>query len=126
MPWGVEFTEAGNQVTGVPLGVHLHPTQLYESFGALLVFFFLLWLHKRKRFSGQVILFYAVLYAVMRFTIEIFRDDPRGDLFGLTTLSGLSTSQIISLIVAVGAVGFMIYRLRKVHSLESKAQTQFE
>lgn len=113
LPWGVEFTEAGNKVTGVPLGVHLHPTQLYESFGALLIFFFLLWLHKRKRFSGQVILFYAVLYSVMRFTIEIFRDDPRGDILGLTTLTGLSTSQMLSIIIGIWALVTLILRWRR-------------
>ena len=113
MPWGVQFTEAGHEVTGVPLGVHLHPTQLYESFGALLIFFFLLWLHRRKRFSGQVILFYAVLYAVMRFTIEFFRDDPRGDILGLTTLTGLSTSQMLSLIVGITGLVFLILRWRR-------------
>jgi phosphatidylglycerol:prolipoprotein diacylglycerol transferase len=113
MPWGVEFTEAGNRVTGVPLGVHLHPTQLYESFGALLVFFFLIWLHRRKRFSGQVILFYAVLYGVMRFTIEFFRDDPRGDILGLTTLTGLSTSQMLSIIVGVTGLILLIRRWRR-------------
>jgi phosphatidylglycerol:prolipoprotein diacylglycerol transferase len=113
MPWGVEFTEAGNKVTGVPLGVHLHPTQLYESFGALLVFFFLIWLHRRKRFSGQVILFYAVLYGVMRFTIEFFRDDPRGDILGLTTLTGLSTSQMLSIIVGVTGLILLIRRWRR-------------
>jgi phosphatidylglycerol:prolipoprotein diacylglycerol transferase len=113
MPWGVEFTEAGNRVTGVPLGVHLHPTQLYESFGALLIFFFLLWLHRRKLFSGQVILFYAVLYAVMRFTIEIFRDDPRGDILGLTTLTGLSTSQMLSIIIGIWGLVTLILRWRR-------------
>ncbi|HYJ46270.1 MAG TPA: prolipoprotein diacylglyceryl transferase [Pyrinomonadaceae bacterium] len=113
LPWGVEFTEAGNRVTGVPLGVHLHPTQLYESFGALLIFFFLLWLHRRKRFSGQVILCYAVLYAVMRFTIEIFRDDPRGDILGLTTLTGLSTSQMLSIIIGVWGLVMLILRWRR-------------
>ena len=113
MPWGVEFTEAGNKVTGVPLGVHLHPTQLYESFGALLIFFFLLWLHRRKRFSGQVILFYAVLYAVMRFTIEIFRDDPRGDILGLTTLTGLSTSQMLSILIGLWGLITLILRWRR-------------
>ena len=113
VPWGVEFTEAGHEVTGVPLGVHLHPTQLYESFGALVIFFFLLWLHRRKRFSGQVILFYALLYAVMRFTIEFFRDDPRGDILGLTTLTGLSTSQMLSLIIGVTGLIFLIRRWRR-------------
>ncbi len=119
-PWGVEFTQAGHDVTGVPLGVHLHPTQLYESFGALLVFFFLIWLHRRKRFSGQVILFYAVLYAVMRFTIEFFRDDPRGDILGLTTLTGLSTSQMLSLIVGIVGLIFLIRRWRRVDEKPEK------
>jgi phosphatidylglycerol:prolipoprotein diacylglycerol transferase len=118
MPWGVEFTEAGNRVTGVPLGVHLHPTQLYESFGALLVFFFLIWLHRRMRFSGQVILFYAVLYGVMRFTIEFFRDDPRGDILGLTTLTGLSTSQMLSIIVGVTGLILLIRRWRRASTEE--------
>jgi phosphatidylglycerol:prolipoprotein diacylglycerol transferase len=113
MPWGVEFTEAGNKVTGVPLGVHLHPTQLYESFGALLIFFFLLWLHRRRRFSGQVMLFYAVLYAIMRFTIEIFRDDPRGDILGLTTLTGLSTSQMLSIIIGIWGLVTLVLRWRR-------------
>jgi phosphatidylglycerol:prolipoprotein diacylglycerol transferase len=113
LPWGVEFTEAGNKVTGVPLGVHLHPTQLYESFGALFIFLFLIWLHRRKRFSGQVILLYAVLYGAMRFTIEFFRDDPRGDILGLTTLTGLSTSQMLSIIVGITGLVFLILRWRR-------------
>ncbi len=113
LPWGVEFTQAGHDVTGVPLGVHLHPTQLYESFTMLAVFIFLLWLHRRKKFSGQVVLFYAVLYGIARFTIEFFRDDPRGDIAGLTTLTGLSTSQLISLLVFLFGIVFLILRWRR-------------
>jgi phosphatidylglycerol:prolipoprotein diacylglycerol transferase len=138
--WGLQFTEQGNAVTGVPTVVyqlndpaqraywsqklggelaplHLHPTQLYESLAMLTVFFFLFWLHKRRRFSGQVILFYALLYSVIRFAIEFLRDDPRGDLFGLTTLTGLSTSQIISLIVGIAALILLIVRWRKAAAL---------
>lgn len=113
LPWGVKFTELGHEITGVPLDVHLHPTQLYESFAMLFVFFFLFWLHKHRRFNGQVILFYALLYSVIRFAIEFWRDDPRGDLFGLTTLTGLSTSQLISLIVGAGALVLLIMRWRR-------------
>ncbi len=114
LPWGVHFTELGNQYTGVPIanGVHLHPTQLYESFFMLLVFGGLVYLHKHKKFNGQVFIAYGAIYAIFRFLIEFIRDDPRGDLFGLTTMTGLSTSQIVSLIVAVGAIIFMIMRLR--------------
>ncbi|HVF48643.1 MAG TPA: prolipoprotein diacylglyceryl transferase [Pyrinomonadaceae bacterium] len=113
LPWGLEFTAAGHEVTGVPLGVHLHPTQLYESFAAFLLFLFLIWLHRRKRFSGQVILAYGVLYGITRFSIEFLRDDPRGDIAGLTSLTGLSTSQLISLIVGLTALVILIVRWRR-------------
>jgi prolipoprotein diacylglyceryltransferase len=51
-----------------------------------------------------------VLYGLTRFTIEFFRDDPRGDILGLTTLTGLSTSQLISLLVTAGGVAFFLLR----------------
>ena len=115
LPWGVKFTELGHQITGVPTDVPLHPTQLYESFAMLLVFFFLFWLHKRKRFSGQVILAYAVLYSIIRFAIEFVRGDPRGDILGLTTLTGLSTSQMISIVIGISALIALIIRRRRAH-----------
>jgi len=117
LPWGVKFSEAGHQITGVPIDAHLHPTQLYESFGMLLVFVFLLWLHKRKRFDGQVILAYALLYSAIRFAIEFVRDDPRGDVFGLTSLTGLSTSQLISLVIGIWALILLIRRRRRANSV---------
>ena len=110
LPWGVKFSQLGHEVTGVPTDTYLHPTQLYESFAMLLVFLFLLWLHKRRAFSGQVILAYALSYSVIRFAIEFVRDDPRGDILGLTTLTGLSTSQLISLVVGIGALILLIVR----------------
>jgi len=118
LPWGVKFTDLGHQITGVPIDTHLHPTQLYESFAMLLVFLFLLWLHKRKRFSGQVILAYALLYSVIRFAIEFVRDDPRGDVLGLTTLSGLSTSQLISIVVGLAALIVLVVRRRRAQQVE--------
>ncbi len=113
LPWGVKFSELGHEITGVPTETYLHPTQLYESFAMLLVFVFLLWLHKHKRFSGQVILAYALLYSIIRFAIEFVRDDPRGDVLGLTTLTGLSTSQLISIVVGLSALIIMIVRRRR-------------
>jgi phosphatidylglycerol:prolipoprotein diacylglycerol transferase len=115
LPWGVKFSELGHQITGVPTDTYLHPTQLYESFAMLLVFFFLLWLHKRKRFGGQVILTYALLYSVIRFAIEFVRADPRGDILGLTTLTGLSTSQMISIVIGLSALILLVVRRRRAH-----------
>lgn len=118
LPWGVKFTELGHDITGVPVETHLHPTQLYESFAMLGVFLFLLWLHKRRAFSGQVILAYALLYSVIRFAIEFVRNDPRGDILGLTTLTGLSTSQLISLVVGIGALILLIVRRKRAQAGE--------
>jgi len=119
LPWGVKFTELGHEITGVPTDTYLHPTQLYESFAMLIVFFFLLWLHKHKKFSGQVILVYALLYSIVRFAIEFVRDDPRGDILGLTTLTHLSTSQLISLIVGIGAAVMLVIRWRRAQTTAS-------
>jgi phosphatidylglycerol:prolipoprotein diacylglycerol transferase len=113
LPWGVRFSELGHEVTGVPIGIKLHPTQLYESLAMVIVFFFLLRLHKRKKFNGEVIVAYALIYSTFRFLIEFLRDDPRGDIMGLTTLTGLSTSQMISIVVGLSALAFLIVRRRR-------------
>lgn len=128
LPWGVHFTEKAHDMTGVPVhdfttnaAIHLHPTQLYESFAMLLVFALLYFMHKRKKFDGQILIMYMILYPLIRFTVEFFRDDPRGDLFGITSMTGLSTSQIISLLVAAGAALFLFMRLRRASGAKPQA-----
>lgn len=125
LPWGVHFTEAGHEYTGVPLygpdntDLYLQPTQLYESFAMLAVFAFLVYLHRHKKFDGQVLIAYGILYSIIRFSIEFVRDDPRGDLWGLTTMTGLSTSQLVSIVVAIVAIVLMIVRLRSANGAEA-------
>lgn len=103
---GVRFSERGHELTGVPYGVALHPTQLYESAATLALCFGLARLFTRRRFHGQVILAYLFGYAVIRFIIEIWRDDPRG------AVGPLSTSQFIAAACAVLAVGVWVLRRR--------------
>src|SRR5262249_50563212 len=63
--WAVTFTDPdAARLGGAPLGVPLHPVQLYESLVCLALFAFLVWLARRKRFDGQIILAYTLLYAV--------------------------------------------------------------
>ncbi|HEY2735185.1 MAG TPA: prolipoprotein diacylglyceryl transferase [Polyangiales bacterium] len=78
----------------------VHPTQLYEAFGCLLIAIWLLTIaHPRKRFDGQVLLEFLISYAVLRFMIEYLRADDRGGLFGL------STSQLIGLLIVAACAG---------------------
>jgi phosphatidylglycerol---prolipoprotein diacylglyceryl transferase len=125
---GVHFTDKGHETTNVPtivghlpaaiqqqwadkLGglnapVYLHPVQLYEVGASLVIFVILLVMARKRKFHGQIVLAYALLYAVARFIIEIWRDDPRGSLLGL------STSQFIALLIFIGGIAAYIYRSR--------------
>ena len=108
MPWGVIFTNAvAHENTGVPLGVRLHPTQLYESATTLVIFGVLLWWLPRKKHDGDVFLGYLGLYAVGRFLLEYLRgDEGRGFVFHHL----LSTSQFIALLVLVGIAAVLVAR----------------
>jgi phosphatidylglycerol:prolipoprotein diacylglycerol transferase len=116
LPFGVTFTsEQAHSITGVPLGVKLHPTQLYEAALVLLAIPFLLRLLKHKSFDGEVVLTYILYYAVVRFFLEFLRGDPRGYYFnGL-----LSTSQLISLLI-IPIAALLLVRLRKQAAIESR------
>lgn len=70
----------------------VHPTQLYESLGCLVLFLFTYFgVTRWKKREGQVLGAMLIGYAVLRSLVEIVRDDDRGVFFGW-----LSTSQIIS------------------------------
>ncbi len=104
--WGVTFTNPlARDLVGTPLGVALEPTQLIESAVELANFFLLMWIFKRKKFDGQVVAAYLILYGVARYFIEFLRDDPgRGSVFG----GIMSGTQLISIgLVILG--GFIWY-----------------
>jgi phosphatidylglycerol:prolipoprotein diacylglycerol transferase len=107
-PWAVTFTDPdAARIGGAPLGVPLHPVQLYESIVCLALFAVLVRLSRRKRFDGQIILAYTSLYAMARFVLEFFRGDAdRGFVFG----GWLSTSQFIALILGPAAIALWFVR----------------
>jgi phosphatidylglycerol:prolipoprotein diacylglycerol transferase len=93
LPWAVTFTHPDSLAV---LGVPVHPSQLYESIGAFLIFLGLFLYRKRIQFDGQLFWLYAVCYSVLRFTLEFFRGDTdRG--FMHAADFNLSTSQAIAL-----------------------------
>ena len=102
MPWGVVFTDPHSLVAPELLGVHLHPTQLYESLCNFLLFFLLVKLYNRPHKNGTILLAYITCYSLVRFVLEFFRGDFRGGY-----IWGLSPSQLISLTAAiVAAIGW--------------------
>jgi phosphatidylglycerol:prolipoprotein diacylglycerol transferase len=110
----VTYSDAAHAVTGVPAGVPLHPVQLYESVLSLGIFVALLVLRKRRAATGSILPAYLMLYGAARFALEFVRDDPRGDVLGLTTMTGLSTSQMIAL--GCGIAGAAMWSWRRSRS----------
>jgi phosphatidylglycerol:prolipoprotein diacylglycerol transferase len=116
LPWGVVFhNPLAHEVGGVPLGVHVHPTQIYEMLVELANFAILFWMLKHKKFEGQVVGAYMFIYGVARFFLEFLRGDPgRGQLFG----TWMTETQGIALAMVIGGT---ILWLRRV-PLRSQAQ----
>lgn len=72
------------------------PVQLFEALFNFILFIVLYILFKNKKLKGYLTNLYFIAYPVFRFIIEFFRgDNYRGFLFGL------STSQIISIILFI-------------------------
>jgi phosphatidylglycerol:prolipoprotein diacylglycerol transferase len=111
----------------------LHPTQIYESIGQLVLFVALVVARKYRRFQGEVFALWLMAYAVLRTTVELFRGDAeRGTLHGLLESLGMtdlasavsleawynvSTSQFISLAMFAAGVTLMVRGLRGVQPL---------
>jgi len=92
LPWSVTFTNpTAAQLGGVPLGIPLHPSQLYESFYEFGVFFLLMVLARKPRRPGFLMWTFAVFYSAGRFFLEFFRGDLDRGFWG-----PLSTSQWLS------------------------------
>jgi phosphatidylglycerol:prolipoprotein diacylglycerol transferase len=108
MPWAITFTNplAASNV-GTPLGIPLHPTQLYDAGAELLILVVLLATERRgKPFEGRTFWLYMLLYGISRFIVEFYRGDERG------MIMGVSTSQFVSLLVVPLAI-VMLLRLRR-------------
>ena len=108
--WAITFTDPlAAQNVGTPLGIPLHPTQLYDAGAELLILAVLLFTERKgKPFAGRTFWMYLLLYGISRFIIEFYRGDPnRG-----TVMGGLSTSQFVSLLLVPGSL-FMLAYLRR-------------
>ena len=110
LPWAVAFHHPdAADIGGAPLGIRLHPVQLYESLICLLLFFFLVRLARHKKFDGEIILAYSSLYALARYFLEFLRGDvDRGFVLG----GLLSTSQVIAVIALIICIPLFVRRKR--------------
>ncbi len=113
-PWAVHFEHAGPGLQ--------HPTQLYESFAALVIIVLLHYLRKFRRNHGEIFLACMAFYGFFRFFIEFLRAENPEVVFGL------KLSQLIGIgaIIASVAAWKIIDRSREFRILPDKAPVKLK
>ncbi|HXN55343.1 MAG TPA: prolipoprotein diacylglyceryl transferase [Myxococcales bacterium] len=125
LPWAARFppeslayqSQVASHViqSGALHTIAIHPTQLYESLGELAIFLVLTTFRPHKRFGGELLALYLVLYAPLRATVEMLRgDEERGRVFNFAGAMArgawwnLSTSELISALIFCAGVALLV------------------
>lgn len=74
LPWAVKFPFAEG---------FRHPTQLYEAFYNLIIFFVLFFYYKKNPKTGRIFALFLILYTIFRILVEFIKDMP---LYGPLTM----------------------------------------
>ena len=115
LPWGLSIDAAHRtyeyvDLTRYPLDItRFHPLFLYESTLNVLGFVVLVVASRRLKGrlkAGDLFLAYMIWYGLVRIFVESFRFDA------WTSLGGIPTATLISIVLAIGALGALIVRHR--------------
>ncbi len=105
LPWGITFSHP-HSLSAIRY-VPVHPVQIYESVGALMIFWALLRRGRKKAPEGTLFLIGLGCYAALRFVVEFFRgDEYRGFLMG----GRISLAQFFSAVIIVVVLGYSKHR----------------
>jgi phosphatidylglycerol:prolipoprotein diacylglycerol transferase len=107
LPWGVVYTHPESYA---PLGMAVHPTQIYEIIYLLIIFGVVFSLRGRLKPAGSLFLVYISLYSLWRVGIDFLRE-------GTPFLPGLHQAQVIGIIVLLIAIPILVLRTRWVGKL---------
>jgi phosphatidylglycerol:prolipoprotein diacylglycerol transferase len=99
-----------------PAGYHygalpLHPTQLYSSLFLFILFLFLKKVRSNRKFEGETLLFYLILYPAFRFSMDFLRGDNLGK-----TFYGLTLFQFVCVLIVTVSLSILIIKGRKIDS----------
>ena len=132
VPAGYIFGRIGNflnqeligRMTNVEWGIYVngilrHPSQLYEAFFEGFVIFIILFLYrKKKKFDGELIALYMILYGIFRSFCEIFRmPDPQlGFIIGHFTMG-----ELLSFVMILAGFAIYFIKLKQItHKISKK------
>jgi len=106
LPWAVSFP-AGSFPYGRYGSLLLHPTQIYLSLNAFILFIIVSSYFKYRKAPGEVLVLFGILYAPTRFLLEFLRGDHA------LVIRGLSVPQITGIFVFIVSLFAFIYLRRK-------------
>jgi phosphatidylglycerol:prolipoprotein diacylglycerol transferase len=108
-PWAITFTNTdAHAITGVPVFIPIHPTQLYEAFAYAVIAGVTWWFFGRSQNPGSVMGLYLVLASGARFAIEFFRAPHQKYPFS----GPLATSQWLAIGLVVAGMWLLVRRAR--------------
>lgn len=127
IPWAVRFPstiDKAGMIDGSPAFLHhyelglvrlsdthalpIHPTQLYSFLADVVLFFFLNAFFKYRKKDGEVLLLLGILYPIIRYSMELLRNDTPL-FFSLFTIA-----QIVSISVFIVSITlFIVLRWRR-------------
>lgn len=116
--WGVTYRSVVAYLWyHVPLDVKLHPVQLYDAAGSLLILALLLWMGRRRTAMrhGEIAGTWLFLYGLCRFFVEFYRGDETPVLGGFLTLP-----QVLALAAVAG--GALLWLRREPRAADSPGE----
>lgn len=93
--------------------MEVHPVFFYECIATLLIFVILKILQNHRKFEGQIITLYCLLYSGIRFFLEGIRADS-------LMMFNFRASQIVSLIVFVISLVVLIINVKKLKNVSKE------
>jgi phosphatidylglycerol---prolipoprotein diacylglyceryl transferase len=104
LPWAVTYSHPNSPAF---FRAAMHPATTYEMIGDLVILGILGFIWKLSPKSGVIFTLAFLLYAIMRFFVSFLRIDSK------TLFWGLTTPQVVSLLVILAAVPLLVFFLRR-------------
>jgi phosphatidylglycerol:prolipoprotein diacylglycerol transferase len=115
---GIVFTDPHSLA---PINIPLQPTQIYSSISGFVIFGILLALQSKRKFNGQVFLWFLIMHSTARLFIERLRGDDRGILLG----GDMSVTQLTTLIILFASIiGLNILRKKNEKQVSRPGETK--
>ena len=107
LPWAIHFPNDHETH-----GAAVHPTEISDALFNLVLYVFLAWLFRRKKFDGQIFATYLIIYAIFRSIAEYFRGDYPTD----HVHAGLTSAQLVSVPIFVAGIVLALFLSRRATS----------